>query len=249
MPKPGMACFGIPRSRAVPLALADARSGADNKLQLNKGKCMGINHRVHLSKQGARFVINALLAIGLVSYGASSFAGGSTTTTWFSGQRAFGKVTVEPAIDSATGNEIFLLTPDNAPMPTNSAPRAHAPLYLVLYPESSTVDANSLNCHPTNCNHVQTFPPYGMPLKGHDHLVGVPHTGDFNVAWDVILIAFSENGFKDGAIDRRILTLDELNAALAAGDAFSIGPVTNFDCSITSITTYVKGTVLTFPPP
>jgi len=208
---------------------------------------MGINHRVHLGKQGARFVITALLAIGLVGYGASSLADGPTT--WYSGQRAFGKLTVEPAIDSATGDEIFLLTPDNAPMPTNSAPRAHAPLYLVLYPQNSTVDASSLNCQPTNCNHVQTFAPYGLPLKGHDHLVGVPHTGDFNVAWDVILVAFTEHGFKDGATDNRILTLDQLNAAVAAGDVMKIGPVTDFNCSITSIRTYVKGTVLTFPAP
>jgi len=170
-------------------------------------------------------------------------------TIWYSGQRAYGQVTVEPAVDSATGNEIFLHTPNNAPLPSNAAQRAHAPLYLVLYPETSSVDANILNCQPTNCDHVQTFPPYGVSLKGHDHLVGVPHTGDFNVAWDVVLAVFTPQGFADGAINTRILTLDQLNAAVAAGDVALIGPVTSFNCSITSASTYLKGIPLSFSAP
>lgn len=165
---------------------------------------------------------------------------------WYSGQRAFGQVTIEPAIDDATGNEIFLLTPDNVPLPSNAATRAHAPLYLVLYPTASAIDADTLNCQPVNCDHAQTFV---YSLKGHDHLVGVPHTGDFNVAWDVVLVAFTEKAFTDGAINNRILTLAQLNAALAAGDVMTIGPVTSFNCSITSAATYLKGTPLTFSVP
>ena len=181
------------------------------------------------------------LAFSLASQGTAA-----ASTTWYSGMRAFGQVTVEPAVDLATGNEIFLLTPNNAPMPVNAAGRAHAPLYLVLYPAASTIPADSLNCQPTNCNHAQTF---AYPLKGHDHLVGVPHTGDFNVAWDVILVAFTPKGFGDGAIDTRILTLTQLNAAVANVDVTEIGPVTDFNCSITSITTYLRGTPLTFSIP
>jgi hypothetical protein len=173
-------------------------------------------------------------------------ASANAQITWYSGQRAFGQATVEPAVDLATGNEIFLLTPDNVPIPSHAAPRAQAPLYLVLYPESSSIDANTLNCQPVNCDHVQTF---AYPLKGHDHLVGVPHTGDFNVAWYVVLVAFTPQGFGDGAINNRILTLDQLDAALTAGDVTPIGPVTVFNCSITSATTYLKGTPLTFSVP
>jgi hypothetical protein len=165
---------------------------------------------------------------------------------WYSGQRAFGQVTIEPAIDDATGNEIFLLTPNNVPIPSHAALRAHAPLYLVVYPTASTIDANTLNCQPVNCDHVQTF---ANPLKGHDHLVGVPHTGDFNVAWDVVIVAFTQQGFEDGAINDRILTLDQLSQALTAGDVMRIGPVTSFNCSITSAATYLKGTPLTFTVP
>ena len=167
-------------------------------------------------------------------------------TIWYSGQRAFGQATVEPAVDYATGNEIFLLTPNKAPLPSKAAQVAHAPLYLVLYPQSSSIDANILNCQPVNCDHAQTF---AYPLKGHDHLVGMPHTGDFNVAWDVILIAFTQKGFGDGAINTRILTLDQLNAALATGDVVPIGPVLTFNCAITAPVTYLKATPLSFAVP
>ena len=185
-----------------------------------------------------------VLSLGALLLGLT--ASSNAQITWYSGHRAFGQVTIEPAVDDATGNEIFLLTPNNVPLPSNAALRAHAPLYLVLYPTASTIDANTLNCQPVNCDHAQTFV---YPLKGHDHLVGVPHTGDFNVAWDVVLVAFTERGFADGAINNRILTLDQLNAALTAGDVIPIGPVTSFNCSITSAATYLKGTPLTFSVP
>lgn len=184
------------------------------------------------------------LFLGILLAGLTASAGAQTI--WYSGQRAFGKVTVEPAVDYATGNEIFLLTPDKAPLPSKAAQTAHAPLYLVLYPGASTIDANVLNCQPTNCDHAQTF---AYPLKGHDHLVGMPHTGDFNVAWDVILVGFTPQGFQNGAINNRILTLKQLNDALSAGDAFTIGPVTSFNCAITSPVTYLKGVPLSFSLP
>ncbi len=180
---------------------------------------------------------------------AAVFAGAmpaSATSTWYSGMRAFGQVTVEPAVDYVTGNQIFLLTPNNVPTPSNAAQRAHAPLYLTLYPTLSTLPASSFNCQPTNCNHAQHF---DYPLKGHDHLVGMASThGDFNVAWDVILVGFTSHGFQDHAINHRILTLTDLNAAVTNGDVFEINTGFSFNCSITSETTYVKGTPLTFTP-
>jgi hypothetical protein len=172
----------------------------------------------------------------------------AASANWYSGMRAFGQVTVEPAIDASTGNQIFLLTPNNVPTPSNAAARSHAPLYLTLYPDSSTVPANSLNCQPTNCNHAQV-----PGIKGHDHLVGMASThGDFNIAWDVVLVFFTAQGVADGAINHRILTLTELNAAVARHDAFTAPLMTpsgqfSFNCSITSEATYVKGTPLSFP--
>jgi hypothetical protein len=197
---------------------------------------------MHMGKPFTLAVAFAL-AFSLANQGTAA-----ASTTWFSGMRAFGQVTVEPAVDLATGNEVFLLTPNNVPAgPAHAAARAHAPLFLVLYPEASTLAASSFNCQPTNCDHAQTFP--GYALKGHDHLVGVPHTGDFNVAWDVIAVAFTPHGFADQSIDTRILTLTQLDAAVASGDVVKIDIGFSFNCSITSITTYVKGTPLTFSVP
>ena len=53
-------------------------------------------------------------------------ASSNAQITWYSGQRAYGQVTIEPAVDDATGNEIFLHTPNNVPMPSHAAQRAHA---------------------------------------------------------------------------------------------------------------------------
>jgi hypothetical protein len=160
----------------------------------------------------------------------------ASAETWYSGQRAFGNVSVEPAVNDADGSQIFLLTPNGAQ--TNANPRAHAPLYLVLYPDASTIPASTLNCTPTNCNHAQ------IPgMKGHDHLVGLPHTGDFNVAWDVYPVVFTPHGIADGAMNTRLLTLSAVWAAKNAGDVF-VSPTVllAFNCSKTSMATYLKGT-------
>jgi hypothetical protein len=196
---------------------------------------------MHMKKQ-------SMLAIAFaLTLSLANQATAVASTTWYSGMRAFGQVTVEPAIDLATGNEIFLLTPNRAPAgPVNAAPVARAPLYLVLYPTSSTLPAANFNCQPTNCDHAQSFV---YALKGHDHLVGVPHTGDFNVAWYVIAVGFTAQGFGDGAINTRIMTLGQLDAAVAAHDAFTVDIGFSFNCSITSLTTYTLGTPLTFSVP
>ena len=45
------------------------------------------------------------------------------------------------------------------------------------------------------------------------------------------------------------LTLTQLEAAVASGDVHKIDTGFSFNCSITSITTYLKGTPLTFSAP
>lgn len=164
----------------------------------------------------------------------------ASSTTWFTGQRNFAGASIEPAVDMATGSEIFLLTPIHAQ--TNANPRAHAPLYLVMYPATSTVPASSLNCQPTNCDHANTGPYGAAGYAGHDHLVGMPHTGDFNIAWDVYPIIFTPKGFADGAINHRILTATDLWAALNSHDAVMVGPVHMFNCNPVSVSTYMLGT-------
>jgi hypothetical protein len=182
------------------------------------------------------------------------------------GQHAFGQVSVEPAYDTGTGNLIFLLTPDKAPLPSKANPVAWAPMYIPMYPTGSSV--SPLNCLPTNCDHLQVLPSalvaalglqsvyptgtistkYGTftggLVAGHDHLVGVATTGgDFNIAWHVFLILFTQQGVDDGAINHELLTLAAIHAAMAAGDIFP-QPIDSgivFNCSITSEATYLNG--------
>ena len=79
------------------------------------------------------------------------------------------------------------------------------------------------------------------------HLIGLPSThGDFNITWGVFLVIFTDQGVAEGAINHRILTLTNLNAAVARNDALEAPLMTpsrrfSFNCSITSETTYVKG--------
>jgi hypothetical protein len=189
-----------------------------------------------------------------------------------SGQRDFAKVSVEPAINSANGATVYLLTPINAPFPSKANPtHATAPLYLPLYPLASTVQASGLNCQPANCDHVNVLP-FGSPdygilpgtdsackdfnggepcslVKGHDHLIGVPPTGDFNVAWHVELVVFTSKAFSDGKINTRITTLDQINGLVKSADAIIIDTPVTFNCSITSERTYELGTPVVIPFP
>lgn len=167
----------------------------------------------------------------------------------------------------ALGNTIYLKTPSNSPIPTVASPRASAPFYEFVYPLSSQIPANQLNCQPINCNHVNvlafTDPDYGVlpgsdkackdfnggapctPVKGHDHLVGVASTGgDFNVDWHVWLVLFTHSAFEDGAINTRVTTLTQLQALVAKGDARYVDTGFTFHCSVSSGQTYENGTPL-----
>lgn len=191
----------------------------------------------------------AVLSIAATADTASASTG---SLPWYSGMRALGQTTIEPAVDYSTGNETFLLTPNTGPFcagpPTCTTPpppfsSVSAPLYLVLYPDSSTVSASDLNCTPTNCNHAQ-FP----GIKGHDHLVGLANTGgDYNVPWHVWAVVFT--GKDPSAMNTRILTLDQLNTELGDGDVFKFDTGIYFMCSRVSATPYQHATPLSFTPP
>jgi hypothetical protein len=87
---------------------------------------------------------------------ASASVTGSGTQT-FSGQRTFGQTVVEPAVYDANGTTVFLSTPSHmpgVPFASVSNPTAAAPMYLPVYPANSTVDPSTLDCQPTNCDHV-----------------------------------------------------------------------------------------------
>lgn len=196
----------------------------------------------------SKVFIRLLAALAAVLASASApVVASANTLPWYSGMRAFGQSTVEPAVNDANGSETFLLTPNNAPSNAN-ADHASAPLYLVLYPNTSTVSASVLNCTPTNCNHAQ------IPgIKGHDHLVGIASSGgDYNVKWHVIGVGFTGAGANGAdAMNHRILTLSALQAAINAGDVvtFEIGPGGTpfyFNCSAVSATVYQHATPMSF---
>ncbi len=218
--------------------------------------------------QDRRFPLLAIALVGLVALLCTA----NNAVGQESGQRNFAKVSVEPAIDLTTGSTVYLLTPINAPFPSKANPVATAPLYLPLYPLTSTVSADDLNCQPTNCDHVNVLPfpqpDYGaLPgtnqacadfnggqpcalVKGHDHLVGVGNThGDFNVAWAVKLVVFTHAAFVDGAINTRILTLNQINALVTSGDVVILDTPVVFNCSVTAEVTYEKGTPVVIPFP
>ena len=165
---------------------------------------------------------------------------------------------VEPAIDDANGNTVYLLTPTNA----KTHPNAHnvAPLYLPVYPVGSGINPASLNCAhmpADNCpdqgpgvaGAAKSIMPsvYGsldgtVPggVLGHDHLVGIASTGgDFNIIWEPVLVLFNSVG----ASTTRILTLDKLNAAYRAGQISETPlPFLDFNCASVSAALYNNGT-------
>ena len=194
----------------------------------------------------------ALALIGVLA-AAPVLANGSEP----SGERLRGQSAVEPAYDDATGQLVFLQTPTHLPAPpasTHTNPRAVAPLYLVMYPSSSTVLlSHNLNCMgvPGNCpDHdgvvagiaTQVMPGvYGTvpaAVPGHDHLVGIAKTGgDFNVAWEVWEVLFTNSA----AANQHITTLTDLNNALNSGNAITFDLGFNFHCSAVSAAAYYNG--------
>lgn len=179
-----------------------------------------------------------------------------------SGERTLGQAVMEPAYDDSTGGLVFLLTPKQlAPLsPTNPInnvnQHAAAPLFLIVYPPRT---AGTFNCMgaPGDCpDHAGVvaglattlFPDvYGTDpaaVPGHDHLVGIAHTGgDFNVPWHVYLEFFTP-----GAAVTHITTLAELQAAWDSGSiakfqsGLGLDTGITFVCAVVPQTTYMTGT-------
>ena len=165
-------------------------------------------------------------------------------TTLPSGERMVGQTSIEPAYDDQTGNIIYLSTPIKSPFPTHTNWHSVAPLYLVEYPPSTTV--GTLNCMgvPGNCpDHdgavagvaTSIMPSvYGTDpsvVPGHDHLVAPPAGGgDFNVAWEVVEVLFTNNA----AANTHITTEAQIDAAIASGNAIEVDLGFAFHCAVVS---------------
>ena len=174
-----------------------------------------------------------------------------------SGERTFGQTVVEPAYNDANGQLVYLSTPMHVKVHPNFAHNV-APIYLPVYPAGSSIVSTTLNCQHTpveNCpDHgdavagaAAAIVPsvYGGGVLGHDHLVGIASTGgDFNVLWEPVIVLFTNAA----AANEHIVTLDQINAAVARGDAILIdAPSLTFNCSVVSAAVYNHGTPYILP--
>lgn len=172
-----------------------------------------------------------------------------------SGERILGQVAIEPAYEDVSGSLIFLATPIKSPFPTHTNSHAVAPLYLVEYPPGTTV-GTTMNCMgvPGNCpDHdldvatvATTMKPavYGTnpaAVPGHNHLVAGPGSGgDFNVAWNVVEILFTNKA----AANTLLTTEKAVEDAIDRGDAIEVDLGFAFHCSVVSSAAYYRGTPL-----
>jgi hypothetical protein len=171
-----------------------------------------------------------------------------------SGEHLLGNASIEPAYDDYNGSITYLLTPNRlAPLGANNPilnvnPHSVAPLYLVVYPPGTPGTFNCMG-DPGNCpDHdgaiaglaTSVMPSvYGtQPLlvPGHDHLVGLPHTGDFNVAWRVYVELFTSS-----AAVTHVTTLSQLQSEWASGGLREVDTGITFVCSVVSEHAYQAG--------
>ncbi len=194
------------------------------------------------------------LAAGVLSLFALVPSAGSASALP-SGERIAGNASIEPAYNDFDGSLTYLLTPNRlAPLnPTNPIgavdPNAVAPLYLVVYPPGTPGVFNCMG-DPGNCpDHDGAIAGLATSVRpgvygtvaaagpGHDHLVGLPHTGDFNVAWHVYVELFNS-----AAAVTHITTLAQLQSAWGAGNLAQIDTGITFVCSAVSQAAYLAGT-------
>jgi hypothetical protein len=181
-----------------------------------------------------------------------------TTTGVPTGERIVGKAAIEPAYNADSGALMYLLTPEKAPLPSHANGQAVSPLYLVVYPPDW--NGATLNCQgiPGNCpDHDAAIAGAAMQMQsavygtdinavpGHDHIGDPPGKPAFNIAWDVVVAAFTPAGVAHwgGVANLPHLTTD--TAILDAADAGYVQLMDlgfAFNCSVVPASLYWKGT-------
>jgi hypothetical protein len=79
---------------------------------------------------------------------------------------------------------------------------------------------------------------YGDGVWGHDHIMDSPGGSEFNVTWQIVVVLFTNAE----AANTHITTEAQLDAAIEAGDAFTIETPTIFHCNLVSAATYNRAT-------
>lgn len=183
-------------------------------------------------------------------------AAGATGPT---GEVMVGNSAIEPAYNADTGAFLYLSTPIKSPFPTHTSSNAVSPLYLPIYPPGTSYGVH-FNCEgvPGNCpdhdfdvaavatGHAPFDPgepgvygtnPFAIP--GHDHIVDPPGGADFNVAWEVIEVLFTNS-----AHVTHLTTEAAIDNAVAHGYAREVDLGFAFHCAVVSSAVYAHGTPL-----
>jgi hypothetical protein len=122
------------------------------------------------------------------------------------------------------------------------------PFYISPTYDSNPGDANGTSAA---CVHWNGGQPCTVYL-GRDRLISVPSTGgDVNVVCQITAVFFTVQAFADGAINKRIRTVNQVLALAASGDVVVVptGSTFSFNCSIVPQATYARGSPLSYAFP
>ena len=87
------------------------------------------------------------------------------------------------------------------------------------------------NAPPPCANRADIADVYSHGALGHDHVMDFHGGADWNVAWEPVIVLFTNAA----AADHRLLTDKQIGDAVAAGDAIEIAnPAATFHCSLVS---------------
>ena len=117
------------------------------------------------------------------------------------------------------------------PTPTTPRPTDNCPSHgndIAGLAQFCTVIPNA----PPPCAHrTDVADVYKNGALGHDHVMDFPGGADFNVAWEPIIVLFTNAR----AANTRLLTDQAISDAVAAGDAIEIpNPAATFHCALVS---------------
>ena len=170
-----------------------------------------------------------------------------------SGERQLGQTIIEPGYDDRNDKLIYIMTPMGAPFPSHANGHAISPLFLIVYPNSAAGAVGTINCAHQGGDNCPDHGPdiaalaqatvptvYGNGVWGHDHIMDGPGGSDFNVVWQLVVVLFTNAA----AANTHITTEAQLEAAIDAGDAFTIETPTVFNCNLVSAATYSRATPL-----
>jgi hypothetical protein len=201
------------------------------RLRLRPGR----GRRPMLARTSLLLVVVAALVVVVA-------APSATADSLPTGERSFHQSTLEPFYNAEQAGQIgFLLTPNKAPMRAN--PAAWSPLYIVVYPTSTTVSA-TLNCMhmpvencPSHGDEVAAAAAainpavYGSGVLGHDHIGDFPGGADFNFAWEPVLVLFTSAT----AANEHLVTDAQIAQAQADGKVIEVrAPDLTFNCAAVS---------------